>query len=316
MTRSNATVLLRVGAVAALLLLAGCGGRGPVKRTPSGSSRTDDTSRPQSSRYAQNSDSGPGGPPPDISKIPEPVPKAEPRSVYGNKSPYEVLGKTYSVLPNASGYVERGIASWYGNKFHGYTTSNFEKYDMYAFSAAHKTLPLPSYARVTNLDNGASVIVRVNDRGPFAENRVIDLSYVAAIKLGIWQKGTGLVEVRAIDPDHPDRDPVARAPAPTPALPARSETRIASASPPPEKIHKAALYLQVGAYSDQANAERAASTLRNAQLGAVRVVEGTSNGRPVRRVRIGPLRDADEADALTPKVRALGLGEPRVAIDD
>ena len=324
MNAGTAGGLLRAGAVAALLLLAACGGHRAVKRTSSTPSRQDDTSRSQSSRYAQSDDSGPGGALPDISKIPEPVPKAESRSVYGNKSPYEVLGKTYSVLPNASGYVERGIASWYGNKFHGYTTSNFEKYDMYAYSAAHKTLPLPSYARVTNLDNGASVIVRINDRGPFAENRVIDLSYVAAIKLGIWQKGTGLVEVRAIDPEHPERDPIARAPtapvaAPRAAPPVaspRSETRVASAAPPPEKIHKPELFLQVGAYADQVNAERAAATVRNAQLGAVRVVEGTSNGRAVRRVRIGPLRDVDEADALTPKVRALGLGEPRVAIDD
>jgi len=324
MNLGTAGGLLRAGAVAALLLLAACGGHRAVKRTSSTPSRQDDTSRSQSSRYAQSDDSGPGGALPDISKIPEPVPKAESRSVYGNKSPYEVLGKTYSVLPNASGYVERGIASWYGNKFHGYTTSNFEKYDMYAYSAAHKTLPLPSYARVTNLDNGASVIVRINDRGPFAENRVIDLSYVAAIKLGIWQKGTGLVEVRAIDPEHPERDPIARAPAAPvaaaraapPVASPRSETRVASAAPPPEKIHKPELFLQVGAYADQVNAERAAATVRNAQLGAVRVVEGTSNGRAVRRVRIGPLRDVDEADALTPKVRALGLGEPRVAIDD
>ncbi|MBS0582161.1 MAG: septal ring lytic transglycosylase RlpA family protein [Proteobacteria bacterium] len=319
--------LLRAGVAAGLLLIAACGGHRPVKPSSQARPRADDTSRPQSSRYAQNDDSGPGGALPDVSRIPEPVPKAEPRSVYGNKSPYEVLGKSYSVLPNASGYVERGIASWYGNKFHGYTTSNFEKYDMYAFSAAHKTLPLPSYARVTNLDNGASVIVRVNDRGPFAENRVIDLSYVAAIKLGIWQKGTGLVEVRAIDPEHPERDLAARGPArpSSPAAatataagagasPSRGDARIAAASP--EKIHKPALYLQVGAYSDQANAERAAETLRGARLGAVRVVEGAANGRAVRRVRIGPLRDADEADALAPKVRALGLGEPRVAIDD
>src|SRR5579883_2494606 len=156
MKRSDVAKLLRAGAAAGLLLIAGCGGHKPIKR--GSPQRQDDTSRPQSGRYAQGSDSGPGGPPPDVSKIPEPVPKVEPRSVYGNKSPYEVLGKTYTVLPNPSGYVERGIASWYGNKFHGYTTSNFEKYDMYAFSAAHKTLPLPSYARVTNLDNGASVI--------------------------------------------------------------------------------------------------------------------------------------------------------------
>jgi len=322
MRASAAASLLRAGAAAALLLITGCGGHKTVRPSSPSASRIDDTSRPQSSRYAQDGDSGPGGAPPDVSRIPEPVPKSEPRSAYGNKSPYEVRGKTYSVLPNASGYVERGIASWYGNKFHGYATSNFEKYDMYAYSAAHKTLPLPSYARVTNLDNGASVIVRVNDRGPFAENRVIDLSYVAAIKLGIWQKGTGLVEVRAIDPEHPERDAAVRGPAratPVPALvqsPPAPPARIASAAPPPEKIHKPELYLQVGAYSDQANAERAALRVRSAQIGEVRVVEGTSNGNPVRRVRIGPLRDADEADALAPKVRALGLGEPRVAIDN
>jgi len=328
MKAGAAASLLRAGAAAALLLIAGCGGHKTVRPSSSSpTSRVDDTSRPQSRRYAQDGDSGPGGTLPDVSRIPEPVPKSEPRSAYGNKSPYEVLGKTYSVLPNASGYVERGIASWYGNKFHGYATSNFEKYDMYAYSAAHKTLPLPSYARVTNLENGASVIVRVNDRGPFAENRVIDLSYVAAIKLGIWQKGTGLVEVRSIDPEHPERDAAVRSPVRSPpgiASPAaaasmpppRLDERTVAAAPAPEKIHKPALYLQVGAYSDQANAERAASTLRSAQLGAVRVVEGSSNGRAVRRVRIGPLRDADEADALAPKVRALGLGEPRVAIDD
>ncbi|MFT3790876.1 MAG: septal ring lytic transglycosylase RlpA family protein [Rudaea sp.] len=317
MRAAAAGCLLRAGLAAGVLLIAGCGGHKSVR--PSSSPRSDDTSRPQSRRYAQDNDSGPGGALPDVSKIPEPVPRVEPRSVYGNKSPYEVLGKIYSVLPSAQGYVERGIASWYGNKFHGYTTSNFEKYDMYAYSAAHKTLPLPSYARVTNLENGASVIVRVNDRGPFAENRVIDLSYVAAVKLGIWQKGTGLVEVRAIDPEHPERDPVARGPmraasaavAPTPRNEAQSASFAAHG-----KTHKPALYLQVGAYADEANAERAAAAVRGARLGAVRVVEGTSNGKPVRRVRIGPLRDADEADALAPKVRALGLGEPRVAIDD
>jgi rare lipoprotein A len=329
MKRCAAAGLLRAGVAASLLLLAGCFGHQATKPPPSSASAHDDTSRAQSKRYAQDNDSGPGGPLPDISKIPEPVPKAEPRSVYGNKSPYDVLGKTYSVLSDSSGYVERGIASWYGNKFHGYTTSNFEKYDMYAYTAAHKTLPLPSYARVTNLENGKSVIVRINDRGPFAENRVIDLSYVAAIKLGIWQKGTGLVEVRAIDPAHPERSPLpattiaaaasppsSYSPATTQALPASAAPHAASVAPAPDKNHKPALYLQVGAYSDQTNAERAAAKLRGAQLGEVRVVEGMSNGKPIRRVRIGPLRDADEADALTPKVRALGLGEPRVAIDD
>ncbi|MFI4969699.1 MAG: septal ring lytic transglycosylase RlpA family protein, partial [Lysobacterales bacterium] len=162
-----------------------------------------DTARPQSERYRQNDDNGPAAPPIDVSRIPEPVPRNEPRSRYGNKDSYSVLGQTYHVLADPRGYDERGIASWYGNKFHGYMTSSFEPYDMYAFSAAHKTLPLPSYARVTNLDNGKSVIVRINDRGPFHENRIIDLSYAAAVKIGVWPKGTGLVEVRAIDPGHP-----------------------------------------------------------------------------------------------------------------
>src|SRR5690606_29952893 len=119
---------------------------------------------------------------PNVACIPEPVVVDEPRSAYGNRSPYQVLGRTYHVLAAADGFVETGIASYYGNKFHGRRTSNQEVYDMYAFTAAHKSLPLPSYARVTNLDNGRSVVVRVNDRGPFHEGRVIDLSYAAAVK--------------------------------------------------------------------------------------------------------------------------------------
>ncbi len=130
---------------------------------------------------------------PDVDAIPEPEVVALPRSRYGNRSPYKVLGKTYKVRDSAEGYVERGTASYYGNKFHGRRTSNLEVYDMYAFTAAHKTLPLPSFARVTNLDNGKSVVVRVNDRGPFHDGRIIDLSYAAAVKLGIQSRGTGRV---------------------------------------------------------------------------------------------------------------------------
>jgi rare lipoprotein A len=136
----------------------------------------------------------------DVSLIPEPEVTAEPRSRYGNRSTYSVLGKKYHVLDNAQGYVEQGLASYYGNKFHGRRTSNMEVYDMYAFTAAHKTLPLPSFARVTNLDTGQSVVVRVNDRGPFHKGRIIDLSYAAAVKLGITRAGTGRVEVRALLP--------------------------------------------------------------------------------------------------------------------
>ena len=137
---------------------------------------------------------------PDVDAIPEPEVTDEPRSAVGNRKTYAVLGTKYQVLDDAKGYVETGIASYYGKKFHGRRTSNLEVYDMYAFSAAHKTLPLPSFARVTNLDNGKSVIVRVNDRGPFHSNRLIDLSYAAATKLGYVSRGTARVEVRALMP--------------------------------------------------------------------------------------------------------------------
>jgi len=137
---------------------------------------------------------------PDVNCIAEPVVVALPRSTIGNRSPYSVLGKQYKVLDRVDDYLEQGTASYYGNKFHGRLTSNREVYDMYAFTAAHKSLPLPSFARVTNLDNGTSVVVRVNDRGPFHEGRVIDLSYAAAVKLDITARGTGRVEVRALVP--------------------------------------------------------------------------------------------------------------------
>ena len=169
---------------------------------------------------------------PDVDCIAEPVVSDEPRSPVGNRSPYSVLGKKYEVMQRVDGYVERGTASYYGKKFHGRRTSNQEVYDMYAFTAAHKSLPLPSFARVTNLDNGKSVVVRVNDRGPFHEGRVIDLSYAAAVKLGITQRGTGRVEVRALT----GKDQASRAYAATPA-PVRTTiatgipTRIASTEP-------------------------------------------------------------------------------------
>ena len=159
---------------------------------------------------------------PDVACIPEPRVGNEPRSPVGNKSPYTVLGKQYRVLDTVDGYAEQGTASYYGAKFHGRLTSNREVYDMYQFTAAHKTLPLPSFARVTNLDNGESVIVRVNDRGPFHEGRVIDLSYAAAVRLGITQRGTGRVEVRALTPGE---------------VPPRSERAMAATSPASAPSH-------------------------------------------------------------------------------
>ena len=158
---------------------------------------------------------------PDVACIPEPDVVDLPRSAVGNKSPYVVLGKQYQVMDKTKGYAEKGTASYYGSKFHGRLTSNREVYDMYAFTAAHKTLPLPSFARVTNLDNGESVVVRVNDRGPFHDGRVIDLSYAAAVRLGITQRGTGNVEVRALQPG--DENLLA-------AKPSRREQRAAQAA--------------------------------------------------------------------------------------
>jgi rare lipoprotein A len=308
-----------------VMALAGCGGSKPrpskpggytpgrsssggVYRSADGGSRRsgidDDVSRPQSSRYRDNSDSVPDGPPPDISKLVEPVPKVEPRALYGNKSPYSVLGQSYTVLPNANGYVERGIASFYGNKFHGYKTSSLEEYDMYQFSAAHKTLPLPSYARVTNLENGRSVVVRINDRGPFHDNRLIDLSYAAAVKIGVYPKGTGLVEVRAITPGEPLQD---LPPPPPPAIAA--STGLPTGAPRP------GIYLQVGAFADNANAERVAQQLRSANFAPVQVVDAQINGRSVRRVRVGPLSDVDSADEVTARIQDMGLPRPQVAVD-
>lgn len=153
------------------------------------------------------SDRAPVGGIPDIDLIPEPVVQDETRSSYGNRSPYVVLGKSYRVLDGAKGYDETGLASYYGNKFHGRRTSNLEVYDMYAFTAAHKTLPLPSYARVTNLSNGKSVVVRVNDRGPFHDGRIIDLSYAAAVKLGVDRAGTAQVEVKGLSAGENAREP-------------------------------------------------------------------------------------------------------------
>ncbi len=134
---------------------------------------------------------------------PDAVPQVEPKSKMGNMSSYVVFGHKYYTRPTSRDYVERGVASWYGSDFHGRKTSNGERYDMYDMTAAHKTLPLPTYARVTNLENGRSTVLRINDRGPFHDNRLIDLSYSAARKLGVVQRGTAKVEVRSIDPrDH------------------------------------------------------------------------------------------------------------------
>jgi rare lipoprotein A len=228
----------------------------------------------------------------------DPVPRAEPRSRYGNPESYVVFGRRYHTLRTSAGYRERGIASWYGSKFHGRRTSSGETYDMHAMTAAHKTLPLPTYVEVTNLASGARIVARVNDRGPFHDNRIIDLSYAAARKLGIVREGTGLVEVRALTPGE-DTRPVAR------AIPAATW----SVAGMPR------IYLQVGAFAERRNAQRLRTRLASLPGAVVRVQEVRVAGRAMYRVRVGPLDDVSAADRLSERIVDAGMELPRIVIE-
>jgi rare lipoprotein A len=230
-------------------------------------------------------------PPAGIESIPDAVPRSEPRSAHGNPPFYDVLGRRYFVLAAADGYLERGVASWYGPTFHGGNTSSGEPYDMYGMSAAHKTLPLPTYARVTNLRNGRNVVVRINDRGPFVANRLIDLSYTAAAKLDMIREGTTLVEVRTLTPGVPD-----------------VLTRSAQ-SPPPS------LYVQAGAFADAHNAQRVLERLHAAGLASAFIVSPLEGKSRLYRVRLGPVGSVAEFDQLTARLAALGIRDARLAVD-
>ena len=232
---------------------------------------------------------------PRVDCIAEPAVVALARSPYGNRSPYQVLGKRYSVLDATDGFVETGLASYYGNKFHGRRTSNHEVYDMYAFTAAHKSLPLPSFARVTNLENGRSVVVRVNDRGPFHEGRVIDLSYAAAVKLDIHRRGTGRVEVRALQPG----EALAAAPRATPratAAQASGMDALVGRLPPPPAV--APVLLASAAPTAPVVAAPAAAA--PATGAPARAADHPGYGRESDRFRLvdenGRIRTADEFD--------------------
>jgi rare lipoprotein A len=235
----------------------------------------------------------------------DPVPRPEPRSRYGNGPLYEVFGETYRVMDSGSGYTERGVASWYGKKFHGRLTSNREPYDMYAMTAAHKTLPLPTYVKVRNLRNNKSIVVRVNDRGPFVHNRIIDLSYAAALKLDMVRDGTSLVEVTAITFDEPPGDrPVrvvepAEPPVPKPAPDTQPATQ-----------QDNDIFVQVGAFGDRANAERRRSVLLAGGIGGAFIFADEAATPPIYRVRIGPISGVDDYDALVLKLETLGVTDP------
>jgi rare lipoprotein A len=233
----------------------------------------------------------------------DPVPRPEPRSRYGNGPVYEVLGSTYRVMDSGSGYKERGVASWYGKKFHGRLTSNREPYDMYAMTAAHKTLPLPTYVKVRNLRNNKSIVVRVNDRGPFVHNRIIDLSYAAALKLDMVRDGTSLVEVTAITFDEPPGDRPVRIV--EPAQPPASQPEAQ-----PDMQANSEIFVQVGAFGDRENAERRRSALMSGGIGGAFIFADEAATPPIYRVRIGPIDGVDAYDALVLKLETLGITDP------
>lgn len=248
-----------------------------------------------SSRYNYKHDSAPDQDI-DVSRIPDAVPRNEPRSKYGNPDSYVVKGHRYYVMDDAYEYAERGIASWYGKKFHGHRTSSGEAYNMYAMTAAHKQLPLPSYVRVTNLENNRSVVVRVNDRGPFHPNRIIDLSYAAAKKLGITAKGTGMVEVRVIHPG---------------AKQAAPRQAVSHTQPQHAEFH---LYLQVGAFVSRHNAEQLQQKLQS-RFSQLNIHSGYFAENNIYRVRIGPLASVAEADRLAETLSQQGFATTHIVVD-
>lgn len=297
-----ATRALLLALVTSTALLAGCGGVGRKDGAPA--RRLDPDS------------------------IQDAVPRRDPITRAGNKNPYTVLGKTYRILPSSKGYRARGVASWYGTKFHGENTANGERYDIYEMTAAHCTLPIPTYVLVTNLENGRQCVVRVNDRGPFVSDRLIDLSYAAATKLGYVGKGTAPVEVVAIDPDDwPPRGyaqggeqkttkivPPLVLPASKPAVPLSDTVSDAPATTAPPLAVTGSLYVQAGAFANNYAAENLRTRLSNS-TGYRVVVQPSQDSRPLYRVRLGPFASASDAEQALAKVQAQRIDGARI-VDD
>jgi rare lipoprotein A len=283
--------------------------------------------------------------------VPDAAPRAEARSRHGNPPFYTVFGKRYYVLSSSAAYVERGVASWYGPGFHKVRTSTGEQYDMYGMTAAHKTLPLPAYVSVTNLQNGRSVVVRVNDRGPFVGNRIIDLSYTAASRLDMLRNGTAMVEVRALDspPTAPNpgttllsaaqaspsngqagaaasagtaspgtASPGAASPStvsPGTASAAATGAGAAEPGPAPTSAVRTVLFVQAGAFADPANAEHLVAKLRGGGYGKIFVRDDLIAGRKMYRVRIGPVPDVPEFDRIVAALERAGVHDAHLAMD-
>lgn len=240
-------------------------------------------------RYSQRTDSRPANPP-DVSRVADAVPKLEPKSRGGNASSYVVFGQTYRVLNSSRGFTQTGTASWYGKKFHGHLTSNGEVYDMYAMSAAHTRLPLPTYVRVTNIANNRQVIVRVNDRGPFVGNRIIDLSYAAAYRLDMVNTGVAKVRIEAIDPVQWQAK--------------NKGTSQALASSRGQE----GVFLQVAALGNAQAAERLQLRVQQLTQAPVRVLS-EQGVRSIYRVQVGPL-EAHSVEGTIQQLEATDLGRP------
>jgi len=310
---------ITVAVAATVALVAGCAAPPPLSApSPPSPSKTTTVTGTGGGYYG--GDRPPTHWPVDPDTVADAVPRVEPLSATGNR-PYIALGKRYQPLPTAAGYVARGDASWYGSKFHGRRTSSGEKYDMFAMTAAHPVLPLPTFVRVTNLDNGRAVVVRVNDRGPFLHGRIIDLSYIAAHKLGIAARGTGRVEVRALMPaDGAAAATVDAAVTVDDGVSAAAGEVTTAAAAPAQKY-----LLQVGAYTTPANAMRMRERLESAGYpvaikphapaatdSTVTTTEATTanstataNARPLYRVRVGPFNIPAAAQSIRQKLEQL-----------
>ena len=279
------------GVVALVVMLAGCAsqpGTSPSAPVAGGSDRPQQDGTPEFRA--------------DIMTIPDAVPRPEPVTSAGNKSPYTVLGTTYRVAPARPGYRERGFASWYGTKFHGQYTSNGEPYDVYTMTAAHKTLPIPCYVRVKNVENGRSIVVRVNDRGPFHEGRVLDLSYAAAYRLGYANKGTALVELEVLDPMAPEWVAKRREMA--------GDARLVASQPVARKT-----YLQAGAFRSMDGARSLQQSLASLLGHEVFIHRSADAASPWYRVRIGPLESTEALEDARRRLAAASIAGAQVVTE-
>lgn len=252
------------------------------------------------SSCASKHNDGPPGYNVDVSRIPNAVPKHEPLAKYGNMRSYAVFGKRYYPLKSSKNYVKTGVASWYGTKFNTHRTSSGEPYNMLSMTAAHKTLPLPTYVEVTNLKNNRKVIVKVNDRGPFSSNRLIDLSYVAAKKLGMLGRGTTNVRVRALDPDSSAK----------PIQFVRNKSTDLAKNfhyhPKMTPTHLQAIYLQVGAFKNKSYAQHMKDKLIDL-IPAPIMISRSSTGSRLYLVRVGPFKTKMSAQQIVSSLRNLGI---------